>query len=183
MSRMGQKPIEIPQNTQLEINNNDVMVKGKFGELKIKLHYKIKIYKSQNEISVKRLSNDKLSKSLHGVFRKLVLNAINGVNKPFEKKLEVIGIGYRIKQTAKNLELSLGYSHPINIEAPDGIEFKTQKNTIIISGVDKQLVGQVAAKIRNFRPPEPYKGKGIKYADEIIVKKAGKAAKTQTETK
>lgn len=184
MSRMGQKPIIIPENTELEIKDSNILVcKGKQGQIQFQIHPTIKIEKNNNQLILRRKSNDQSSKSIHGVSRKIVLNALSGVNNLFEKKLEVNGVGYRVKLDGNELELMLGYSHPVKIIAPEGIDFKVKKNLITVMGIDKQLVGQVAAQIRNMRKPEPYKGKGIKYSDEIITKKAGKALKAQTETK
>lgn len=184
MSRMGPKPIEIPKDTTIELKgSHSISVKGKIGQTEVKLHPKMNIEKKDDTIVVTRKSDDKISKSLHGVSRKMIINAIKGVNKPFEKKLEVNGVGYKIKLAQDELELSLGYSHPIKFKAPDGIKLEVKKNIITVSGINKQLVGQTAANIRKLRKPEPYKGKGIKYVDEIIIKKAGKAAKAASEEK
>ncbi len=184
MSRMGQKPIAIPEGTNVELKGSHHFIcKAKFGQIEFKANRKISIEKKDDTIVLTRRSDDKLSKSLHGVTRKMIINAMSGVNKPFEKKLEINGVGYRVKLSGNELELSLGFSHPIKYKAPEGIKFEVKKNTIIVSGIDKQLVGQTAAEIRSMRKPEPYKGKGIKYSDEIIVKKAGKAAKAASEEK
>ena len=183
MSRMGKKPITVPEKVTIDISNNDLICKGPKGENKVTIHRKIKVEQSEKEIIVKRHSNDKISKSLHGVTRKNIINAIEGVLNGFEKKLDINGVGYRAKLTGKNLEMSLGFSHPIKITPPENIEFKVIKNSIIVSGNNKQLVGEIAANIRKVRPPEPYKGKGIKYHDEVIIKKAGKAAKAAGEAK
>lgn len=184
MSRMGEKPIIIPQGTEVETKNSTTIVfKAKGKQMIVNIHPKMKLEKKDDHIIIKRKSNDKFSKSLHGVTRKIILNAITGVNTPFEKKLEINGVGYRVKLTGNELEMALGYSHPIKIKAPEGINFDVKKNVITISGIDKQQVGQTAAIIRSARKPEPYKGKGIKYIDEIIVKKAGKAAKAAGESK
>jgi large subunit ribosomal protein L6 len=177
MSRMGAKPIIIPENTEVMIDGNTLKCKGKSGENTIKISPRIKIEKKDNTVLLTRSSNDKISKSLHGSARKLILNALAGVNEPYQKTLEVIGIGYRIKVSGKDLELSLGFSHPVKVAAPQGIEFKVVKNSIIVTGIDKQLVGQTAANIRALKKPEPYKGKGIKYKEEIVKRKAGKTAK------
>lgn len=178
MSRMGNKPVKILDGVTVEINRQEVTCKGKAGEMVVVLHPKIKITKDEQNITLARSGNDKLAKAIHGVSRKLIINAIAGVDKPFEKRLDINGIGYRVSGTNKELLLTLGYSHPVKMKAPEGIDFKIVKNSIIISGVDKQLVGQIAAQIRSLRMPEPYKGKGIKYHDEIIKRKAGKAAKS-----
>lgn len=177
MSRMGAKPIAILENTTVTFNDGNLICKGKQGEMTLKIHPKIKVNITDKEIVLERLGNDKLAKSLHGVTRKLIINAISGVNELFEKKLEVNGVGYRVALTGKNLQLNVGYSHPVIIEAPTGITFKVNKNIISVFGIDKAQVGLIAAKIRSVRKPEPYKGKGIKYQDEIIRRKAGKAAK------
>jgi len=177
MSRMGAKPITILDDVTVEIKGQEVICKAKNGQMTVTVHPKLKVEKKDNTIIVNRTGNDKLSKSLHGVTRKLIINAIEGVKNQFEKKLVINGIGYRASMKGKDLVFALGYSHPIEFSAPDGINFKLVKNTIIVSGIDKQLVGQTAAQIRSLRLPEPYKGKGIKYADEIIQRKAGKAAK------
>ncbi len=183
MSRMGNKPVEILEGVTADINKQEITCKGKAGEMIVNVHPKIKISKTDNQIVLERAGNDKLSKAVHGVSRKLLINAIAGVAQPFEKQLDINGIGYRVAGTNKELQLTLGYSHPVKVKAPDNIEFKIVKNSIIVSGVDKQLVGQVAAQIRSLRMPEPYKGKGIKYHDEIIKRKAGKAAKSGGEGK
>lgn len=178
MSRIGKKPIEISEGTTVEINGRNIKVKGPKGELSFDCHSKIEVKKEENRIIVKPRGEDKLARSLHGLSRRLVANMIEGVTKGFEKKLEIKGVGYRAVIQDNKLILTVGYSHPIEIKAPEGINFQVQKNIIIISGIDKQLVGQVAAEIRAVRKPEPYKGKGIKYLDEVIHRKAGKAAKT-----
>lgn len=180
MSRMGIKPITIPENTEIKIDKNEFFCKSKEGEIKFKIHPKITVSKVDNDIIIKRNGNDILAKSLHGVTRKIIINALAGVNKKFEKKLDIIGIGYRVSLQGKKLILSLGYSHPIEYNPPEGIEFQIIKNSIIVKGIDKQKVGQVAAEIRALRKPEPYKGKGIKYSDEIIKIKAGKTAKSDS---
>ena len=177
MSRMGAKPIKINQNVTCQIKDKNILVKGKNGELIVKIPEKLNAEIKENTILITRNNNDKLSKSLHGTIRKLIINAIHGVENLFEKKLEVVGVGYRVKLNNGNLEIIIGYSHPVLIKKIDGIDFKVNKNTIIISGIDKQLVGQVSAQIRSVRPPEPYKGKGIKYSDENVRRKAGKIAK------
>lgn len=179
MSRMGSKPILIPENTEVKIEKNEFFCKGKEGEFKFKLHPKINAEIKDKNIFISRKGNDKLAKSIHGVTRKILINGLTGVNEKFEKKLDVVGIGYKISLQGKKLVLSLGYSHPINFEAPKGIEFQVIKNSIIVKGVDKQQVGQIASEIRALRKPEPYKGKGIKYSDELIKIKAGKTAKSE----
>jgi large subunit ribosomal protein L6 len=177
MSRVGKKIIEIPDSVTLEVNDNTVTTKGPKGELVLNVHPKIKIVKDDKTIRVETKANDKLSRSLHGLSRMLIANNIKGVNEGFEKKLEIKGVGYKAVVQGDKLILSVGYSHPVEIIAPNGIGFQVLKNTITVSGIDKQLVGQISANIRSVRKPEPYKGKGIKYSDELIRRKAGKAAK------
>ena len=177
MSRMGAKPIKILENTEVSIAGQVIKIKGKSGELTLNVSPRIKLTKNDSEIVLNRVNDDKISKSLHGVTRKLIINAIAGVNEPFEKRLDVVGIGYKVKLSGKDLDLSLGFSHPVKVTAPDGIEFKVVKNSIFVTGIDKQQVGLTAANIRALKKPEPYKGKGIKYSDEIIRRKAGKSAK------
>ncbi|MBD3282035.1 MAG: 50S ribosomal protein L6 [Candidatus Portnoybacteria bacterium] len=174
MSRIGKKPIEIPQGVEVKIDGNTVKVKGPKGELEQKIHPGIEIEVKDNSIEIKPKRND--SAAIWGTFRMLLSNMVNGVSQGFEKKLIFEGVGYRASVSGSKLVLNLGYSHPIEMEAPEGISFNVDKNTIVISGIDKQLVGQVAANIREKRPPEPYKGKGIRYEDEIIRRKAGKKA-------
>ncbi len=182
MSRIGKKPIEIPSGITVAYENGTLTVKGGKGELTLAVHPEMEVIVTETSITVKRPSDVREHKSLHGLTRSLIANMIIGVSEGFSKQLEVNGVGYRFQIQGKKLNLSLGFSHPIEYLAPEGIEFKaddTKKNILIISGIDKQLVGQTAAEIRSFRKPEPYKGKGIKYIDEIIHRKAGKtAAKT-----
>ncbi|MCK4744996.1 50S ribosomal protein L6 [Candidatus Parcubacteria bacterium] len=177
MSRIGKQPIEIPAGIEIEINSGFVIAKGAKGELKTAIHPKIKVEKKENQIIVS-ISNqkDREQRALWGLSRTLIANMIEGLNKGFEKKLEVNGVGYKINLSGQKLILNVGYSHPVEFELPSGINGKVENNTIIISGFDKQLVGETAARIRKIRKPEPYKGKGIKYSDEIIRRKAGKVA-------
>jgi len=177
MSRMGGKPIKILDNVTVNQNGRDILVKGKNGENTVSIPINIEASIKDGEIILSRKNNAKLSKALHGVTRKLLINAIQGVCELFQKQLDIVGVGYRVAQKGDNLELNVGYSNPVTVEKPANIFFKVQKNSIIVSGNDKQKVGEVAAKIRAIRPPEPYKGKGIKYSDEIIKRKSGKAAK------
>lgn len=173
MSRIGKQPVNIPNNVEIKIDGNLLIAKGPKGELRQKLVSDIKIEIKDNNLLIK-LIKDAKNKAIWGTFRALTANMIKGVSEGFEKKLLFEGVGYRASTEGKKLILNLGYSHPIEIEAPAGIEFKVEKNTIIISGTDKQLVGEVAANIRNQRKPEPYKGKGIRYENETIRRKAGK---------
>lgn len=179
MSKVGKKPLTIPNGVTVTFQNGMFTAKGPKGELKMTPVPLMKIEISEKEIHVKRPNDERQSKELHGLTRTLLSNILKGVSEGFSKKLEVNGVGYRFALQGKKLVLSLGYSHPIEYPAPAGIEFKLdeeKKNLLTISGIDKQLVGQVSAEIREFRKPEPYKGKGIKYEDEIIHRKAGKAA-------
>lgn len=178
MSRIGKKPVIIPKEVTVTINQGEVSLKNSRGELVVVVHPKISIKFQDDKIIVeKKGSDDKLSRSLHGLTQRLISNAVEGLTKGYIKKLEINGVGYRAQLQDSKLILNVGYSHPVAIDAPEGINFKVQKNIIEISGIDKQLVGAIAAQIRKVRPPEPYKGKGIKYIDEIIRRKAGKAAK------
>jgi large subunit ribosomal protein L6 len=179
MSRIGIKPIDIPSGVEVKINEgNLVEVKGPKGSLKTQLDPKMDIKIEDNKVLVNRPNDTKKYKSLHGLTRTLIFNMIEGVTKGYEKRLEIVGTGYRAQKQGKKLILNLGYSHPIELEEPEGIQIEVPAaNQIIVKGIDKQLVGNVAAKIRDFRRPEPYKGKGIKYVDEVIRRKAGKTGK------
>lgn len=178
MSRIGNAPILIPANVTVEVNGQEVSVKGLLGELKIEYLPKIKVEVANNQVIVKRKNEDKFSKSLHGLTRSLINNMIIGVEKGWEKKLELVGVGYRAQIIGDKLSLAVGYSHPVEVVMPEGIKFAiTDTTKIAISGIDKIKVGQTAAKIRDVRPPEPYKGKGIRYEGEYIRRKAGKAGK------
>lgn len=179
MSRVGKKPITVPKEATVTLTGNKIVVKGPKGELSWTFRPEMKVTSSEGVVTVERPNNEKLNRSLHGLTRMLISNMVEGVTKGFQKKLEIIGVGYRAQISGKKLTLALGYSHPIEVQAPEGITFeidKEKKNVLYVMGIDKQLVGEVAAKIRGFRPPEPYKGKGVKYSDEIIKRKAGKAA-------
>ena len=179
MSRIGRKPITIIKGVKVEKKDNLLKVTGPKGELSVKIPSKIGVEIKENEIIVTRTSDAKIDKALHGTWRALLNNMIIGVSEGFQKKLEIVGVGYKAEPKGKKIQLALGYSHPILFEPPQGIKIELPIPTnIIISGIDKQLVGQVAAKIRSFRSPEPYKGKGIKYEGEYIRRKAGKAAAT-----
>jgi large subunit ribosomal protein L6 len=175
MSRIGRWPIPIPENTEIKLKDGIITVKGPKGQLQRKVHPKVKVNVDNSEIVVAVSDNTKESKSLHGLFRVLIGNMVKGVTEGFEKSLEIVGVGYRAEIQGRNAIFNLGYSHPINYELPEGIEAKIDKSRVTVSGIDKELVGMTAAKIRSFRKPEPYKGKGIKYVDEVIRKKAGKA--------
>lgn len=177
MSRIGKKPVSIPKGVTFTLNGNTLKVKGAKGELESSFPNAMKIESKDSEINVTRPNDLKENKSLHGLTRALIQNMVVGVTTGFEKKLEIVGVGYRAELKDKNLLLNIGYSHPIYFIPPEGITFQVPVPTqIIISGIDKQLVGLVASKIRSIRKPEPYKGKGIKYSDEQIQRKAGKTA-------
>ncbi len=182
MSRIGKLPVALPDKVELSISaDNIITVKGDKGENSLQVHPNIIVEKSENTILVKRSSEQKADRALHGLYRSLINNMVVGVTEGYTKKLEIIGVGFRAAMSGDVLELNLGYSHPIFFVPPQGIKIevdtKSSKNPIlIISGIDKELVGQVSAKIRSFRKPEPYKGKGIRYVGEQIRRKAGKSA-------
>jgi len=177
LSRIGKRPIEIPKGVNVSKDGNMINVKGPKGELQQIVHSNISVEIKDNEVVVTRPDDSKQNKSLHGLTRAVIQNMVTGVNSSFTKTLDIVGVGYRAELKGKNLLLNIGYSHPIYFAPPDTVKLEIPTQTqIIISGVDKQLVGQVAAKIRSFRTPEPYKGKGIKYSDEHIQRKAGKTA-------
>ena len=179
MSRIGRMPIAVPAGVTVDIaENNQVTVKGPKGELTRKLAPEMKIEKDGEEIKVSRPNDLKKMRSLHGLTRTLIHNMIVGVTEGYQKKLEVNGVGYRAQKQGKKLTLSLGFSHPVEMEDPEGVEVTVDgQNLIIVSGIDKEKVGQYAAEIREKRAPEPYKGKGIKYVDEVIRRKVGKTGK------
>ena len=179
MSRIGRKPVEIPAGVEVTLaEGNVITVKGKLGTLTQTLHKDMIVKKEGNTIVVERPSEEKEHKALHGLTRSLINNMVVGVTEGFSKTLEINGVGYRAAKQGKGLNLGLGYSHPVIIDEPEGITFEVPDQThIIIKGADKQAVGQIAAEIRSKRPPEPYLGKGIKYSDERIRRKTGKAGK------
>jgi large subunit ribosomal protein L6 len=179
MSRIGKQPVQVPTGVTVELKGKELTVKGSKGEMKKEFHPKMTIEVKENEIVITRQDELKETRALHGLTRSLIANMVEGVTKGFEKKLEIVGVGYRAQTNKNKITLSLGYSHPIEYTAPEGIEFsqdEEKKNIISIKGIDKQTVGEVAAKVRSYRKPEPYKGKGIKYIDEKIQRKAGKTA-------
>ncbi len=179
MSRIGHKPVQITKGITVAQEGSTLKVKGPKGELSATPHRFISVDVKGQEIVLTRSSDEKFTKSLHGLWRALVQNMVTGVTEGFSRKLEIVGVGYRAEMKGKKLHLQVGYSHPILFSPPDGVKIETPTQTsILISGIDKQLVGLVASKIRSFRPPEPYKGKGIKYEGELIRRKAGKAAAT-----
>ena len=178
MSRIGNKPITVPEGVEIKIDGQKVTVKGPKGSLEKEFHKNMKINLEGNVITVVRPDNEPSNRSLHGLTRTLLNNMIEGTTKGFERKLEVNGVGYRASKKGNNLLLNLGYSHPVEMEAPEGITFDVPNpNEIIVKGMDKELVGQTAAVVRTKRPPEVYRGKGIKYAEEHIRRKEGKAGK------
>lgn len=178
MSRVGRMPIAIPAGVTVDIaENNHVTVKGPKGTLEKTLPIEMEIKKEGEELTVTRPNDLKKMKSLHGLTRSLLANMVTGVTNGYEKKLEVQGVGYRAAKQGKKLVLNLGYSHPVEMEDPEGVETKVEGNNIIVSGIDKEKVGQFAAEIRDKRRPEPYKGKGIRYADEVVRRKVGKTGK------
>lgn len=176
MSRIGKQPIIIPENVEVKITDEQIAIKGPKGELTQSIPWQIKVVSEKRELIVTSRQKTKEASALWGLLRSLIFNMVKGVTEGFEKKLEVEGVGYRVSLQGNKLIFNLGFSHPIEIEAPEGIEFKVDKNIITVSGIDKQLVGQIAAKIRAFRKPEPYKGKGIHYLGEVIRRKVGKKA-------
>lgn len=178
MSRIGLKPITIPAGVDVNISDNTVTVKGPNATLSLDAHPNMAISVEGSEIIVKRPNDEKENRSLHGLTRTLIANMVTGVTEGFKKTLEVNGVGYRVQMQGSNLVMNLGFSHQVIMEAPEGIKIECPSaNAIVVSGADKQKVGQFAAQIREKRPPEPYKGKGIKYSDEHIRRKEGKAGK------
>ena len=178
MSRVGRKPVEIPAGVTVTLNGNTVTVKGPKGELTRTFHSDIEIKVEDNNVVVNRPSDAKLHRSLHGTTRAIISNMVEGVSKGFERNLELIGVGYRAQKQGKKLVLNVGYSHPVEIEPEEGIEIEVPANTkISIKGTDKERVGALAANIRDVRPPEPYKGKGIRYEGEHVRRKEGKTGK------
>ncbi|SMP69611.1 50S ribosomal protein L6 [Anoxynatronum buryatiense] len=179
MSRIGKKPIDLPQGVEIKVDEkNLVTVKGPMGILSQQISKEISVEVADGVVTITRPSDLKKHKSLHGLSRSLVANMVEGVTKGFEKKLEIVGVGYRANKQGSQVVLSLGYSHPVELTEPDGITLDVPSQTeIIVKGIDKQLVGNYAAKIRAYRKPEPYKGKGVRYAGEIIRRKEGKTGK------
>ncbi len=178
MSRIGKKPISFDSNVKVSVDGNTVKVEGPKGVLTYEKPQGINVEVNGNQIIVTRENDHRAVRSLHGLVRTLLNNMVTGVTKGFEKKLEIVGVGYRVALKGKDLDFSLGYSHPVVYQAPEGIEFFVESQTKFgVRGIDKQKVGQVAANLRALRPPEPYKGKGIKYEGERILRKAGKSGK------
>ena len=178
MSRIGRKPIEVPSGVDVKVDGHHITVKGPKGTLEHDIHKDMTVVCENNVIEVTRPSDDKNHRSLHGLTRSLISNMVTGVTEGFKKELEVNGVGYRVAKDGKNLVMNLGYSHQVIVPEIDGIQIDVPApNKIVISGPDKQQVGQFAANVREKRPPEPYKGKGIKYVDEVIQRKEGKTGK------
>ncbi len=177
MSRIGKLPIQIPAGVTITVDSGTIKVQGPKGNLEQFVTNNVKVTQENGEITVTRNDDSKPAKSEHGLMRALINNMVIGVTKGFEKKLEVNGVGFRVNGGGQNLEMSLGFSHPVKYTAPEGVNITTDKMSITVSGISKQQVGQVAAEIRSLKKPEPYKGKGIKYADETILRKAGKTGK------
>ena len=178
MSRIGNKPIAVPAGVEVKIDGQHITVKGPKGTLEREIHKNISVTVENNEVKVTRPNDEALNRSLHGLTRTLISNMIEGVEKEYTRELQINGVGYRVQKQGNNLNLTLGYSHPVIFEAPEGITFDVPNpNTIIVKGINKELVGQTAANIRTKRPPEVYRGKGIKYAEEVIRRKEGKTGK------
>ena len=178
MSRIGKTPVLIPNKVSIEIDGSTITVKGPKGELKRIMPEGVNFNKKEDTVVVSPSTTKRYSRQRHGLCRTLIANMVHGVSEGFTKRLEIVGVGSRAQVKGKNLVVSAGYSHPVEMIPPDGITYKVESNTnVIVSGIDKEVVGNEAAKIRSIRPPEPYKGKGIKYQDERIIKKAGKSGK------
>jgi large subunit ribosomal protein L6 len=177
MSRIGRKPIEIPQGVTVDVQPGAVMVNGPKGQLSQSVSSQMTVAEENGTVTVRRPTDRGEDRALHGLTRSLIANMVEGVTDGFSKQLEIQGVGYRARLQGNALELSVGYSHPVSITAPEGIEFEVPQPTqVVVRGIDKQLVGEVAARIRRVRPPEPYKGKGIRYVGEHVRRKAGKRA-------
>ncbi len=178
MSRIGKMPVTVPSGVSIDIDGRSVKVKGPKGELNRDFHERVSIKLDEGDAVVERLDDTRESRALHGLSRALLANMVEGVSEGFKKELEVVGVGYRAALKGRDLEMQLGFSHPVSFAAPEGITFEVPEATkIVITGIDKELVGQVAANIRKIRPPEPYKGKGVRYSGEHIRRKAGKAGR------
>lgn len=177
MSRIGKLPIDVPAGVTITVDSDVITVKGAKGELTVPHLSDVTVAVEGTQAVVTRKSDEKIAKSQHGLQRSLLFNAVEGVTKGYEKKLEVNGVGFRVAMSGADLEMALGFSHPVKYKAPEGITISTNKMEITVAGIDKQAVGQAAAEIRALKKPEPYKGKSIKYADEVILRKAGKTGK------
>lgn len=178
MSRIGNKPITIPEGVEVTLNDKIITVKGPKGTLSKEIHKNVNVTVEGNVISISRIDDEPANRSLHGLTRSLINNMVIGVKDEFKRELEINGVGYRAQKQGTKLVMNLGYSHPVEMEAPAGITYDVPNpNSIIVRGIDKELVGQTAAVIRTKRPPEVYRGKGIKYVEEVIIRKEGKAGK------
>ena len=177
MSRIGKQPIEIPAGVTITVGESEITVAGPKGQLIVPVQPKTKVSVDGAVATVTREDDEPKSRAWHGLQRALLNNAVQGVTKGYEKKLEIVGVGYRLSGGGQEIEMALGFSHPVKYKAPEGVQLTTNKMEITVTGIDKQKVGQVAAEIRSLKKPEPYKGKGIKYVDEVILRKAGKAGK------
>jgi large subunit ribosomal protein L6 len=176
MSRIGKTPIDLPAGVEVKVNGDTVEVKGPKGSLTQVVNPTISVAVDEGVVTIERANDERETRALHGLMRALVYNMVVGVTEGYSKELTAVGVGYRAALTGNTLELQVGFSHPVRLEAPDGVTFEVPEPTkIIVSGIDKQKVGQVAANVRAVRPPEPYKGKGIRYSDEYVRRKAGKA--------
>jgi large subunit ribosomal protein L6 len=177
MSRIGKQPVNIPEKVKVSFKDGIFEAKGPIGNLTLTVPLVLSLDLSEKVINVKRSNEERLTRALHGLYRSLVNNAVTGVSTGYSKTLDIVGVGYKAEVKGKNLELALGFSHPVVFPIPEGIKFSVDKGVRVnISGADKQLVGETASRIRKIRPPEPYKGKGVRYSDEVIKKKVGKAA-------
>ncbi|MGB4420436.1 MAG: 50S ribosomal protein L6 [Candidatus Saccharimonadales bacterium] len=177
MSRIGKLPIDIPTGVTITVDSNSINVKGPKGELFVPKLDEVKVSINENQVIVNRNNDEKIAKAQHGLQRALINNAVIGVSNGYEKRLEVNGVGFRVSGGGQSIEMLLGFSHPVKYKAPNGVNLTVDKMNIIVNGIDKQLVGQAAAEIRSLKKPEPYKGKGIKYIDEVLRRKAGKTGK------
>jgi large subunit ribosomal protein L6 len=177
MSRIGKKPIPVPDGVTVDIKPGHVFVKGPKGELQQDINPEMKVSQEDGMLTVERPTDRGEHRALHGLTRSLIANMVEGVTNGYEKRLEIQGVGYRARLQGKSLELALGYSQPVSVSAPEGIEFEVPQPTqVVVRGIDKQLVGEIAAQVRKARPPEPYKGKGVRYAGEHVARKVGKRA-------
>lgn len=178
MSRIGKNPVEIPAGVEVNLDGKKLSVKGPKGTLELNVHERMKVTVSEKDVVVERQSDQTIDKSLHGLTRTLIANMVQGVTEGYQKKLEIHGVGYRGQMNGNKLVLNLGFSHPVEVVAPEGITITVEENIITVAGIDKAKVGEIAAVIRSFRKPEPYKGKGVRYVDEHVRRKEGKKAAT-----